>query len=105
MRAFESHDGRFNFMVAGKDVDTALSGSSREGFIKTFEKITGRTDIEFGELIWLSVYTSIARKSYRMCLRLSSFLVLECAWPINVAKEERLLLEVCPQPRSMYDTS
>ncbi|KAF8868701.1 FAD binding domain-containing protein [Mucidula mucida] len=61
MRAFESHDGRFNFMVAGKDVDTALSGSSREGFIKTFENITGRTDIEFGELIWLSIYTPKVR--------------------------------------------
>ncbi|KAF9017765.1 hypothetical protein BDZ89DRAFT_1103732 [Hymenopellis radicata] len=61
MRAFETHDGRFNFMVAGKDVDTALAGSSREGFIQTFEKITGRTDIEFGDLIWLSVYTPRVR--------------------------------------------
>ncbi|KAF9017766.1 hypothetical protein BDZ89DRAFT_1074518 [Hymenopellis radicata] len=61
MRAFETNDGRFNFLCGGKEVDTAVAGGSREGFIKTFQKISGRTDIEFGELIWLSVFTPSVR--------------------------------------------
>ncbi len=71
MRAFETNDGRFNFVCGGKEVDTVVTGGSREGFIKTFQKISGRTDIEFGELIWLSVFTYVLQKS---CRRLTHFI-------------------------------
>ncbi|KAF9463799.1 FAD binding domain-containing protein [Collybia nuda] len=49
-------DDRFNFMVGGSEIDHTKSASSREELIKTFYKISGRTDVEFGELVWMGLW-------------------------------------------------
>jgi hypothetical protein len=52
-------DDRFFFLMGGPGVDLDKIMTSREEFTKTFQEITGRTDIEFGEVIaqgqWRSV--------------------------------------------------
>ncbi|KAF9263188.1 hypothetical protein L218DRAFT_1077428 [Marasmius fiardii PR-910] len=46
-------DGRFTFMVAGRGIDAAQVSSSGEEVVKAFHDITGRTDIEFGDFVWI----------------------------------------------------
>ncbi|KAK0188577.1 FAD binding domain-containing protein [Armillaria mellea] len=54
---FETGDtDKYNFFCMGRDLDAEKMGSSREEFIKAFYEITGRTDIEFGDVIWLSSF-------------------------------------------------
>jgi len=46
----------FNFVVAGLDVDCNKILTSREELVKCFYSITKRTDIVFGNLVWISKY-------------------------------------------------
>ena len=48
----------FNIMIGGPNVDYNKISISREEFEKTFYSITKRTDILFGDLIWMSKYRS-----------------------------------------------
>ncbi|KAL0571823.1 hypothetical protein V5O48_010136 [Marasmius crinis-equi] len=49
------HEGsdKHTFIIGGANVDVNQVLSSKETFVKAFQDITGRTDIEFGELIWM----------------------------------------------------
>ena len=47
--------------MAGTQFDHQLVASSREEFIKAFYEVSGRTDIEFGKLIWISNYVPNVR--------------------------------------------
>lgn len=47
----------FNFMLRSPGIDNAKVSSSREEFVKVFHEITGREDIDFGELVWMGVWT------------------------------------------------
>ncbi|KAG7094588.1 hypothetical protein E1B28_005413 [Marasmius oreades] len=47
---------RATFMIGGKNVDTSKVSASEEEFIKAFHDVTGRTDIEFGNLIWMGTW-------------------------------------------------
>ncbi|KAJ3980573.1 monooxygenase [Lentinula detonsa] len=47
----------FQFIILGhKDLDMVKISSSREEMIKGFYEITGRRDIEFGELVWMGLW-------------------------------------------------
>ena len=46
----------FNIMMGGPDVDSNKIISDREELLKSFYSITKRTDILFGDLIWISKY-------------------------------------------------
>ncbi|KAF5338052.1 hypothetical protein D9758_014255 [Tetrapyrgos nigripes] len=52
----EKPDNRFFFIIGGPGIDAEKLLASREEFISTFYEITGRTDIEFGEMISQAVY-------------------------------------------------
>ncbi|KAK0466857.1 FAD binding domain-containing protein [Desarmillaria tabescens] len=55
LRGFETKDtDKYNIFCMGRDLDANQMASSREEFVKAFYEITGRTDIEFGDVIWLS---------------------------------------------------
>ncbi|KAK0202449.1 FAD binding domain-containing protein [Desarmillaria ectypa] len=55
LRPFETKDDdKYTFICMGRDLDTDKMASGREEFIKAFYQISGRTDIEFGDLIWIS---------------------------------------------------
>ncbi|KAL1672846.1 FAD binding domain-containing protein [Schizophyllum commune] len=57
MRPSEDQDlNRLALMVGGPDIDNEKTASSREEFIKVFQEISGRSDIEFGELVTLGVF-------------------------------------------------
>ena len=57
MRPSEDQDlNRLALMVGGPEIDNEKTASSREEFIKVFQEISGRTDIEFGELVTLGVF-------------------------------------------------
>ena len=48
----------FQFILGGPDVDLDKTSASREEFIKAFYSFTKRTDILFGDLVWISQYRS-----------------------------------------------
>jgi hypothetical protein len=48
----------YNFIMGGPDVDCNKISTSREELIKAFYSITKRTDIYFGDLVWISKYRS-----------------------------------------------
>ena len=48
----------FQFILSGPDVDLDKVLTSREELIKAFYSLTGRTDILFGDLVWMSKYRS-----------------------------------------------
>ena len=48
----------FQFMIAGLNIDLDKVSSRREEFIKAFYSVTKRTDVLFGDLIWISKYRS-----------------------------------------------
>jgi hypothetical protein len=48
----------FNVMLAGSDVNYDKVSTGREEFAKIFYSITNRTDILFGDLVWISKYRS-----------------------------------------------
>ncbi|SJL13731.1 uncharacterized protein ARMOST_17179 [Armillaria ostoyae] len=55
LRPFETRDDdKYNFICMGRELDADKMASGREEFIKTFYEISGRTDVEFGDLIWIS---------------------------------------------------
>ncbi|PBK99860.1 hypothetical protein ARMGADRAFT_1074700 [Armillaria gallica] len=55
LRPFETKDDdRYNFIRMGRELDADKMASGREELIKTFYEISGRTDVEFGDLIWIS---------------------------------------------------
>ena len=57
MRPSEDQDlSRLALMVGGLEIDNEMTASNREEFIKVFQEISGRTDIEFGELVTLGVF-------------------------------------------------
>ncbi|KAG7445101.1 uncharacterized protein BT62DRAFT_920845 [Guyanagaster necrorhizus] len=49
-------EDKYTLFFMGCDLDAAKATSSREEFIKAFYGISGRTDIEFGDLIWASTF-------------------------------------------------
>lgn len=54
---FESKDNDMYYVLyLGRDLDATKAVSSKEEFIKVFYDITGRTDVEFGDLIWASTF-------------------------------------------------
>ncbi|KAF9463798.1 FAD binding domain-containing protein [Collybia nuda] len=66
MRPYEiDGDDRFTFMVGGSEIDHSKAVSSREEFIRTFYEISGRTDIEFGELVWMGLWRPNIRMADR----------------------------------------
>lgn len=98
MRPFEiEHDDRFNFMIGGSQIDHPKTASSREELMKTFYEVSGRTDIEFGELLWMGLWRSI----YSFLTHSQSLIVwadLTFAWSIGLAKVAFSLLGVgCPK--------
>lgn len=55
LRPFETKDDdKYTFICMGRELDAAKMSSGREEFIKVFYETSGRTDIEFGDLIWIS---------------------------------------------------
>ena len=46
----------FNILIGGPDVDCNKLSTSREELIKSFYSITNRTDIVFGDFVWISKY-------------------------------------------------
>ncbi|KAK0463588.1 FAD binding domain-containing protein [Desarmillaria tabescens] len=57
LRPYEiPNDDRCYYLGGGVEADPDLMVSSREEFIKSFYEISGRTDIDFGELIYLRPY-------------------------------------------------
>lgn len=52
----DDDEDRFSFFVAGSELDHAKVASSREELLKSFYETTTRTDVEFGDLIWISNY-------------------------------------------------
>lgn len=58
LRPSGQDEGVFQFILGGPDVDRDKASSSHEEFVKAFYSITGRTDIVFGDLIWISKYRS-----------------------------------------------
>ncbi|KAK0501643.1 FAD binding domain-containing protein [Armillaria luteobubalina] len=54
---FESKDNdKYTVLYLGRDLEATKAASSEEEFIKVFYDITGRTDVEFGDLIWASTF-------------------------------------------------
>ncbi|KAK0469981.1 FAD binding domain-containing protein [Desarmillaria tabescens] len=57
LRPFEiKDDDRYNFMMGGLDIDHDKVASSREELIKLFYEVSGRRDVEFGDLIWMGIW-------------------------------------------------
>ncbi|KAK0466826.1 FAD binding domain-containing protein [Desarmillaria tabescens] len=54
LRPFETKDDKYTFICMGRGLDAAKMSSGRDEFIKEFYETSGRTDIEFGDLIWIS---------------------------------------------------
>ncbi|KAK0466820.1 FAD binding domain-containing protein [Desarmillaria tabescens] len=44
---------KYQFFFMGHQLDTTIAASGRDAFLKEFYAISGRTDIEFGELVWI----------------------------------------------------
>ncbi|THV05570.1 hypothetical protein K435DRAFT_834684 [Dendrothele bispora CBS 962.96] len=57
LRPCETDDDRFNFTFMGSDEanEKVLSGG-RDAVIQTIKEITGKTELQFGELIWLGLW-------------------------------------------------
>ncbi|KAG7094589.1 hypothetical protein E1B28_005414 [Marasmius oreades] len=51
-----SSGDRSAIMIGGKSIDMARVSSNKEELIKAFQDITGRKDIEFGDLTWISTW-------------------------------------------------
>ncbi|TFK39697.1 FAD binding domain-containing protein [Crucibulum laeve] len=49
-------DNIFAFLIFGKEIDYDKVATGREDVVKTFYEISGRKDIIFGDLIWISNY-------------------------------------------------
>ena len=56
LRSSRKGDNFFLIVVAGPKLNREKASSSREELIKAFYEITGRTDIEFGELVHIALY-------------------------------------------------
>ncbi|KAK0466821.1 uncharacterized protein EV420DRAFT_1635862 [Desarmillaria tabescens] len=50
---------KYQFFLMGHKLDTTTAASGREAFLKEFYAISGRTDIEFGELVWISNFQGV----------------------------------------------
>ncbi|EEB98110.1 hypothetical protein MPER_02439, partial [Moniliophthora perniciosa FA553] len=59
--AFEKHDDRYTFICGGNNLDNDKMASSREVWVDTFKEVTGRQDIEFGDLIWMGTWRANIR--------------------------------------------
>ncbi len=59
---------KYQFFVTGHQLDATTVASGRDAFIKEFYAISGRTDIEFGELVWISNFRGVfsRRKNVRI---------------------------------------
>ncbi|KAK0436890.1 FAD binding domain-containing protein [Armillaria borealis] len=56
---------KYQFFVSGHQIDATEIASGRDAFIKEFYAISGRTDIEFGELVWISNFRGVfSRREY-----------------------------------------
>ena len=56
LRPLGQDEDVFNFIMAGFDVYCNKVSTSREELVKFFYSITKRTDIIFGELVWISTW-------------------------------------------------
>jgi hypothetical protein len=52
----EAEDKVFTVMVGGTNFDYEKVASGREHFIEAIKAATDRTDLEFGEIVWLTRY-------------------------------------------------
>ena len=48
----------YTFILGGPDVDCDKIMSNNEELVKTFYSVTKRTDIIFGDIVWISKYRS-----------------------------------------------
>jgi hypothetical protein len=58
LRPSRQDEDVFTFMMGGPNVDCNKISTSREELVKSFYSITKRTDILFGDIIWISKYRS-----------------------------------------------
>ncbi|KAF9254743.1 hypothetical protein L218DRAFT_967940 [Marasmius fiardii PR-910] len=58
---FEKHTDRYTFICGGINLDHDKMASSREAWIETFYDVTGRKDIEFGDVIWMGTWRANIR--------------------------------------------
>ncbi|KAK7021336.1 hypothetical protein VNI00_017438 [Paramarasmius palmivorus] len=58
---FEKHTDRYTFICGGKNLDYDTMSSNREAWIQTFQDVTGRRDVEFGDVIWMGVWRANIR--------------------------------------------
>ncbi|KAK0466837.1 FAD binding domain-containing protein [Desarmillaria tabescens] len=62
LAAYDTGDtGEYGVVCMGRDLDADKMASSREEFVKAVYEITGRTDIEFGDVINLSSFQTNVR--------------------------------------------
>jgi hypothetical protein len=45
----------------GKDVDTAKVSSGRDELLQAFHEITGKKDVDFGEIVWITNFAPQVR--------------------------------------------
>lgn len=68
MRPFEIEaDNRFNFMIGGTEIDHVKTASSREELIKTFYEVSSRTDVEFGDVLWMGLWRLVHSPQITIC--------------------------------------
>ena len=46
----------YNFILAGTNLDFNKISTSSEGFAEAFRSLTKRTDILFGDIVWVAKY-------------------------------------------------
>lgn len=56
LRPCETEDDQYNFMLGGVDLDHRKIVSSREEIIDAIYQVSGREDMEFGDLIWMGIW-------------------------------------------------
>jgi hypothetical protein len=45
----------------GKDVDTVKVSSGRDTLLQAFQEITGKKDVDFGEIVWMTNFAPQVR--------------------------------------------
>ncbi|KAL0953957.1 hypothetical protein HGRIS_005118 [Hohenbuehelia grisea] len=62
------YEKKWNFGLAGPQLDRDAIESNRDELVKTLKRITGRTDVKWGQVTWVSRY----RPNIRMVDRFGS---------------------------------
>jgi hypothetical protein len=58
LRPSSQDEDVYNFILGGPDIDYDKISTSSEEFAKIFYSLTKKTDILFGDIIWISKYRS-----------------------------------------------